>query len=225
VVNKEWFVYDGLGSCRAMVKPNAQGTEAVIVARYDYDVYGAVRTQSGSSANKFKYVASIGHPTDEETGLIYMRARYYEPGTGRFVSEDPAFNGMNWYSYVDANPVIAYDPTGNSKYIDLGGGWWIRIDDWYLESGTGNLVRDAHWGRGDVELGSIRSDGILKHGNTMPNKRVSKALRKLGWVIGLTTLDTYFQQDPLDFISILLDIAGEHELAAQLDAINRNLLG
>jgi uncharacterized protein RhaS with RHS repeats len=79
VTNKEWFVYDGLGSCRAMVKPNAQGAEAVIVARYDYDVYGAVRTQSGSSTNKFKYVASIGHPTDEESGLIYMRARYYEP--------------------------------------------------------------------------------------------------------------------------------------------------
>ncbi|MCS6862264.1 MAG: hypothetical protein NZT92_18320 [Abditibacteriales bacterium] len=83
VVNKEWFVSDGLGSCRAMVKPNAQGTEAVIVARYDYDVYGKVRTQSGSSANRFRYVAAVGHPTDEESGLIYMRARYYEPTTGR----------------------------------------------------------------------------------------------------------------------------------------------
>ncbi|MCS6860731.1 MAG: hypothetical protein NZT92_10485 [Abditibacteriales bacterium] len=74
VTNKEWFVYDGLGSCRALVKPNAQGTDALLVARYDYDVYGKVRTQSGSSSNQFKYVAGIGHPTDEESGLVYMRA-------------------------------------------------------------------------------------------------------------------------------------------------------
>ncbi len=73
VVNKEWFVYDGLGCTRAMAKPNAAGDQAIIVARYDYDVYGSVRTQSGSSANKFKYVAGVGHPTDEESGLIYMR--------------------------------------------------------------------------------------------------------------------------------------------------------
>jgi RHS repeat-associated protein len=95
-----------------MVKPNAQGTEAVLVARYDYDVYGAVRTQSGSSSNKFKYVAGIGHPTDEETGLIYMRARYYEPGTGRFVSEDPIGDGVNWYAYCANNSVNHVDSTG-----------------------------------------------------------------------------------------------------------------
>jgi len=112
VTNKEWFVYDGLGSCRALVKPNAQGTEAVLVAHYDYDVYGSVRTQSGSSSNKFKYVASIGHPTDEETGLIYMRARYYDLQVGRFVSEDPALDGLNWYWYADGNPVSNVDPSG-----------------------------------------------------------------------------------------------------------------
>jgi RHS repeat-associated protein len=113
VVNKEWFVYDGLGSCRAIVKPNAQGDAAVIVARYDYDVYGAVRTQSGSSSNKFKYVGgSCGHPTDDETGLIYMRARYYDSVAGRFVSEDPALHGVNWYWYASANPISRVDVSG-----------------------------------------------------------------------------------------------------------------
>jgi RHS repeat-associated protein len=116
VTNKEWFVYDGLGSCRALVKPNAQGTEAVLVARYDYDVYGAVRTQSGSSSNKFKYVAGIGHPTDEETGLIYMRARYYDPQIGRFIGEDPSQEGANWFAYVNDDPANKVDKTG--KTID-----------------------------------------------------------------------------------------------------------
>lgn len=64
VIEKEWFVYEGLGLCRAIVKPNADGSQAVIAARYDYDVYGAVRSSSDSSSNSFKYVASIGHPTD-----------------------------------------------------------------------------------------------------------------------------------------------------------------
>jgi RHS repeat-associated protein len=104
-----------------MVKPNAQGTEAVLVARYDYDVYGAVRTQSGSSANRFKYVAGIGHPTDEETGLIYMRARYYEPGTGRFVSEDPARHDANWYVYARNSPTNNFDTDGRMSGIVVAG--------------------------------------------------------------------------------------------------------
>jgi RHS repeat-associated protein len=101
-----------------MVKPNAQGTEAVLVARYDYDVYGAVRTQSGSSSNKFKYVASIGHPTDEETGLIYMRARYYEPGVGRFISEDPGKHRINWFIYADNSPTGRIDPNGKESLAE-----------------------------------------------------------------------------------------------------------
>jgi hypothetical protein len=55
---------EGLGSCRAIVKPNADSSQAVIATRYDYDVYGVARSSSGSSSNSFKYVASIGHPTD-----------------------------------------------------------------------------------------------------------------------------------------------------------------
>ncbi|MDW8364211.1 MAG: hypothetical protein RMK49_00055 [Abditibacteriales bacterium] len=64
------YTYDANGNTLT----DAQGTEAVITARMDYDVYGKVRTQSGSSSNKFKYVAAIGHPTDDKTGLIYMKS-------------------------------------------------------------------------------------------------------------------------------------------------------
>jgi RHS repeat-associated protein len=210
-----------------MVKPNAQGTQAVIVARYDYDVYGAVRTQSGSSANKFKYVAGIGHPTDEETGLIYMRARYYEPGTGRFGSEDPAQNGINWFGYCAGSPVNLYDPTGRAGERPIPGlrGWTYRVDR-YL---AGNQwVRDVHLIYRGKDMGSFAIElGRWKHG---PHGSIPRDVRKwfegeFGTVLGVCSVIAYLEQNPLDFIAIMLDIAGEHEEAAQLDAINRELLG
>jgi hypothetical protein len=41
-----------------------------------------------------------------------MRARYYDPALGRFISQDPARDGNNWYAYCDNNPVNTTDPTG-----------------------------------------------------------------------------------------------------------------
>lgn len=47
-----------------------------------------------------------------ETGLIYMRARHYDPSVGRFTSEDPACNGNNWFAYCGGNPTNYADPDG-----------------------------------------------------------------------------------------------------------------
>ena len=57
------------------------------------------------------FAGGVGHPTDD-SGLIYMRARYYDPASGRFISEDPGRNGTNWYAYCLNNPVNGVDPTG-----------------------------------------------------------------------------------------------------------------
>jgi RHS repeat-associated protein len=55
-----------------------------------------------------------GRPQDSETGLYYMRARYYDPGLGRFVSEDPAglAAGINEYVYTGNDAVNGRDPSG-----------------------------------------------------------------------------------------------------------------
>ncbi|RYG98245.1 MAG: RHS repeat-associated core domain-containing protein [Alphaproteobacteria bacterium] len=61
---------------------------------------------------KQAYCGSLGHRKDEETGLIYMRARYYDPQAGRFTSQDPAMHGLNWFAYCGNDPINRVDKTG-----------------------------------------------------------------------------------------------------------------
>ena len=62
-------------------------------------------------------VRFTGKDYDEVTGLYYFNARWYDPELGRFTSEDPARDGMNWYVYVRNNPLRFIDPTG-LEFID-----------------------------------------------------------------------------------------------------------
>ena len=57
---------------------------------------------------------------DSETGLLYLRARWMDMGTGRFLSEDPIRDGNNWYIYCGSNPVNFIDPFG-LEYIVVSG--------------------------------------------------------------------------------------------------------
>ena len=84
-----------------------------ITSSRNYDVYGNVRSgvnANGTSAHKF--VGNLGHPSDNNTGLIYMQARYMDPATGRFVSEDPGQNACNGFVYGNSNHVCKIDSNG-----------------------------------------------------------------------------------------------------------------
>ena len=76
---------------------------------YFYDAFGNKQTDTDTSTNPFEY---CGEYFDDETGLIYLRNRYYDPTNGRFVTEDPARDGENWYVYAGNNPVNFVDPDG-----------------------------------------------------------------------------------------------------------------
>jgi RHS repeat-associated protein len=65
-------------------------------------------TGSGES-ERLKYT---GKDFDEDAGLYYFNARWYDPGTGRFITEDPIRYGANWYGYANNNPLMYVDPTG-----------------------------------------------------------------------------------------------------------------
>jgi len=64
---------------------------------------------SGDDANPWRY---RGEYLDLETHTYYLRARSYQPTIGRFLTEDPAHDGMNWYVYAANNPVMYTDSTG-----------------------------------------------------------------------------------------------------------------
>ena len=107
VTKARWYVYDGLGSVVGEVDPLGNLTSSP-----KYDVYGAVRANAGAASTRQGFVGGLGHVSDTETGLIYMRARYYDPSMGRFVSQDPACSGRNWFTYCDNNPINEVDQTG-----------------------------------------------------------------------------------------------------------------
>jgi len=79
-----------------------------VVDGYTYDVFGAIRSQSGSSPN---YWLFTGEQRDADSEMYYLRARYYDPATGRFLSQDPLRSG-NLYAYAGNNPVRYVDPYG-----------------------------------------------------------------------------------------------------------------
>ena len=80
----------------------------VIVNNYEYDAFG-VQISGDSVPSPFGY---CGEYLDNESGLIYLRNRYYDAGKGRFINEDPIKDGLNWYAYCGNNPVSFVDPLG-----------------------------------------------------------------------------------------------------------------
>lgn len=80
------------------------------VGRYNYDSWGNITSHTGAAATNLQY---DGQYTDDETGYQYLRARYYDPSTGRFLIQDPAFSTtQSRYGYALNNPTYAVDPLG-----------------------------------------------------------------------------------------------------------------
>ena len=99
------YIYDIHGSVTSIV--NSGGAKS---AEYEYNAFGKDESEtSTSTSNPWQY---CGEYRDEESGLIYLRNRYYDCETGSFINEDPARSGINWYSYCNGNPVMFCDPLG-----------------------------------------------------------------------------------------------------------------
>ena len=102
--NENFYTYNGHGDVIQLTN----GTGA-ITKQYSYDAFGVETDKADNDTNPFRY---CGEYYDTETDSIYLRARYYRPTAGRFITEDPIRDGLNWYSYCRNNPIIFIDPLG-----------------------------------------------------------------------------------------------------------------
>ncbi|NOU79772.1 RHS repeat protein [Paenibacillus sp. LMG 31459] len=110
-----YYLYNGHGDVVQIVD-----TAGKIVNSYSYDVWGNISNQTEEIANSFKYAGEI---YDSETGLYYLRSRYYDPSIGRFINED-TYEGqidnplsLNIYTYVNNNPLKYIDPSGHAPIV------------------------------------------------------------------------------------------------------------
>ncbi len=105
----DWYLGDMQGTVRDIADKNA-----VIQDHITYDAFGKVLSESSpSTGDRFKYT---GREYDSATGLYYYRARYYDPGQGKFIGQDPikfAGKNANLYAYVQNTSTIMVDPTGH----------------------------------------------------------------------------------------------------------------
>ena len=100
----EYYTFNAHGDVVGLV--NAAGTQT---KTYAYDACGNEKDRIGADTNPFRY---CGEYFDVESGIYYLRARYYDPSIGRFTQEDAACFGLNWYAYCGNNPIAFHDPTG-----------------------------------------------------------------------------------------------------------------
>ena len=94
------------------------GSTGAVEGAFTYDAYGNLTGSTGTASTPLGY---DGQLTNSDTELIYLRARTYDPGTGQFLSVDPAVgNTREPYSYAGDNPLNATDPTGLGNWLNLG---------------------------------------------------------------------------------------------------------
>ena len=112
----EDFLYNGHGDVIQLTD-----TAGDLVKSYDYDAFGNEKAPDPNDTNLFRY---CGEYFDKETGTIYLRARYYDPEIGRFITEDSVWGkdadplSLNFYTYCGNDPILFTDPTGHITQQD-----------------------------------------------------------------------------------------------------------
>ena len=178
-----WYSYDAHGNVTMLTDDTGE-----VIQRYDYDPYGVeLGEEDSTDENPFRY---SGQYTDRETGYVYLRARYYDPALGRFLSMDLMMDGANWYIYCAGNPVMFIDPSGFSS---ISGAFHSSVeymqwmsnhrDEFYGSSSPSPAPTSSHVGTilNDVALNStpvVESNERIEAAETLPDSVVDAFTHK-----------------------------------------------
>ncbi|WP_135555930.1 RHS repeat-associated core domain-containing protein [Paenibacillus cymbidii] len=155
-----YYFFNGHGDVVKITDKNGN-----ILNTYEYDIWGKVISESEVMENPYKYACEV---QDNESSYIYLRARYYDPDTGRFISED-TYEGkienplsLNLYTYGYNNPLRYFDPTGK----DAAHAEWDANQYTYLYDLAHNSPSDGirAWAQAELDANNVYIDP------TEPNK-------------------------------------------------------
>lgn len=143
-----------LGTTQVITDSNAN-----IVWEASYEAFGARLSENGT---KYFTACYTGKFFDKDIGMYYFNARWYDAETGRFVTQDPAQDGINWYCYCNGNPVGFVDPDGLTT-----------IDDYYYKKVTGTKTQKGKNNYIQQQTQSWESNqGYSEYTNGTPNQRL-----------------------------------------------------
>ena len=142
IYGSEGIIGFKLGTSKYLYRKNVLGDveeiydeSGTLVGKYSYTAFGECEIETDvngiATKNPIRY---RGYYFDEETGFYYLKTRYYDPETGRFITIDDVsylapdiINGLNLYAYCGNNPVMKVDPNGTDvddinnvvSYVDI----------------------------------------------------------------------------------------------------------
>ena len=146
-----YYHYDPIGSTAAL-----SSAAGVVTDQYLYDPYGNLNRHVGDTENPFQFVGQFGVQNDE-TDLYFMRARYYNPAMGRFISKDPIgfLGGSHLYGYSDNNPVSNIDPSGHVLETP-----WDALNVGIGIVSLADNINNGEWGWAALDVVGLIYDGI-----------------------------------------------------------------
>ncbi len=141
------MAYDARGNIT-----DSNGLAGTLTDSYAVTPYGRVTGRTGTTDNPFVFIGAYGVMQEGDTGLYYMRARYYDSMTGRFISKDPLKSihpkSINPYQYAVENPKQNIDPSGldivdDDFPVKLTWDGYYRFRVRYIHDETTRRVRDG----------------------------------------------------------------------------------